>query len=98
MLHYNRTDVSEGIDVNKTSYIRNALFATITIFSKKRFKFLSSICNGWHDIKMMSIDINSIAMLNIDGATYRFMIPSISKSEAVTMFKNSDLSKNSESL
>ena len=26
------------------------------------------------------------------------MIPSISKSEAVTIFKNSDLSKNSESL
>ena len=71
MLYYNRIDVSDGIDVNKTSYIRNALFATITIFSEKRFKFLSSIWNGWHDIIMMSIDINSIAMLNIDGAAYR---------------------------
>ena len=47
---------------------------------------------------MMSIDINSIAMLNIDGAAYHFIIPSISKSKAVTIFKNSDLSKNSESL
>ena len=46
----------------------------------------------------MSIDINSIAMLNIDGAAYHFIIPSISKSKAVTIFKNSDLSKNSESL
>ena len=39
MLYYNRIDVSDGIDVNKTSYMRNALFATITIFSKKDLSF-----------------------------------------------------------
>ena len=46
-------------------------YLPLLLLKKKRFKFLSSICNGWHDIIMMSIDINSIAMLNIDGAAYR---------------------------
>lgn len=32
MLHDNRTDVSEGIYVNKTKAFKNALFATNDIF------------------------------------------------------------------
>ena len=32
MLYYDRTDVSEGIDVNKTSDSKSVIFVTIGIF------------------------------------------------------------------
>ena len=32
MIYYDRIDVSEGIDVNKTSKLKNVIFVTIGIF------------------------------------------------------------------
>ena len=38
MLYYDRIDVSEGIDVNKTNKSKSAIFATILFFYEV-FKF-----------------------------------------------------------
>ena len=43
MLYYSRIEVSEGIDVNKTS-------------APKGFTFQLSVCNGCHDVLMISYD------------------------------------------
>ena len=42
---------------------------------------------------MMSLGINSIVTLNIQGIDYRCIIVGISKSEAMNLLKNVDLSK-----
>ena len=39
---------------------------------------------------MMSIYINNIAILNIHGVNYCFIISGISKSETINLFKNAD--------
>ena len=41
----------------------------------------------------MSLGINSIVTLNIQGIDYRCIIVGISKSEAMNLLKNVDLSK-----
>ena len=48
-------------------------------FLDKGFKFQSSVCNGYHDVLIMSIDINSITILNIHGIDYRCTFFGISK-------------------
>ena len=52
------------------------------------------MCNGFHDVLMMSINLNDIAVLNIHGVDYRCIINGISKREAVDWLQNVDLSNN----
>ena len=48
---------------------------------------------------MMSIkEIKEIAILNINGADYRCIIGGISKSEAVNLLRNGDLTEKSATL
>ena len=67
MLYSNRTDVSEGIDVNKTSAYKVCIICHYWYVLNKKFKFQSIVCNGYHDVLTMSIDFNSISISNIYG-------------------------------
>ena len=40
---------------------------SLVIFWGKGFKCESSVWNVCHDVLIMSIDVNSIAILNVDG-------------------------------
>ena len=42
---------------------------------------------------MMSMNFNDIAILNIKGSDYRFIISLISKNEAINLLENGDLTK-----
>ena len=57
-------------------------------FLDKEFKFQPSVCNLFHDLLMMSININSIAILNIHGIVVLLM--ELAKVKPV-MKKNADL-------
>ena len=48
MLYYGRTDVSEGIDVNKTARSKEYIICHYWYFLDKGFKFQSSVCNRCH--------------------------------------------------
>ena len=52
-------------------------------FLDKGFKFQLDVCNGYHDVFMMSININNIKTLNIWGVDYHQTINEISKGDAV---------------
>ena len=52
-------------------------------FSNKRYRFESFFCNSCYDVLIMSINIDSIAILNIHDVDYRCIIVRISKSEAI---------------
>lgn len=77
---------------------KNKLFVTISIFSNKRLRFQATACNSSHDLLMMSIDTNNIAILNISSVYYRFIGFRISKNKAINLFKNADVSRKSGSL
>ena len=80
---YHAIDVSEDIDINKTSASKECFICHYRYFIDKVLKFQPSVCNCCHDLLMMSMNLNNIAILNIHGVDYRFVINGISKSEAI---------------
>ena len=57
MLYYNRIDISEGIDFNKTSSSKEFIICHYGWFLDKGVTFQATVCKGCHDILMMSIEI-----------------------------------------
>ena len=93
MLYYDRIDVSEGIDVSKTSTSKECDICHYCYFSNYSFKFQPNVCNRYHDLLMMSVNFSDIAILNIKGSDYRCIISLISKNEAINLMQNADLTE-----
>ena len=83
MLYYDKIDVSEGIDVNKTSSSKEYDVCHNYYFLNYSFKFQSNVCNRSYDLSMMSINLSDITILYIKGSDYRCIISLISKNKAV---------------
>ena len=56
------------------------------------FLKVSSVCNSCVDL-MVSVDITGIAVVNIEGVGYHCIIVGITKSEAINLLENADLSE-----
>ena len=70
MLYHNKNDVSERIDVNKTSVSKKCHICHYRYVLDKGFRSQSTVYNGCHDISMIFVEIKNIAILNIDGVDY----------------------------
>ena len=68
MLYFDRIDVSEGIDVNKTSASKECDICHYWYFVNYSFKFQTNVCNRFHDLLMMSMNLGDIVILNIKGS------------------------------
>ena len=97
MLCYDRIDVSEGIDVNKTSASEESDFHYWYLVNYS-FKFQPNVCNRCHDLLMMSIKFSNITILNIKGSDYLCIISLISKNDSTNLMQNSDLIEKSRVL
>ena len=93
MLYHDRIDASGGIDINKTCVSKACDFCRCVYFLDKGFKFQKNVCNGGHDVLMMSINLSDITVTNIKSVDYRCIITRISKSETINLMQNTDLSE-----
>ena len=93
MLCYDRSDVSEGIDVNKASASKECHIFHYWYFLNYSFKFQPNVCNRCHYLLMMSINLSDIAILNRKDSDYRCIISLISKNEAIKLMQNADLTE-----
>ena len=66
MLQYNRIDVSEGIDINKTSASKECMLCHYWYFKDVGFKFEPHVCNKCHDVLMTAYELKNIAILNVN--------------------------------
>ena len=98
MIYYNRIDVSEGIVINKTSSSKQCDICHCWRFLNYSFKFQPNVCNRCHDLLMISLNLSDIAILNIKGSDYRYIIILISKNETIHLLKNADLTEKSGTL
>ena len=96
MLYDDTTEVSEGIDVNKTSESKECSICHYWYFLDKGFKFQSHVCNRCYDLVSMPMNLSDIAILNNKGADYCFIFSRISKREAINLMQNIDLTKKAE--
>ena len=74
MLHYERIDVSEGIDVNKTSLSKECELCQYCYFKDVGFKFEPHVCNGGHDLLTMANGLENIVILSAKGTTFRCIL------------------------
>ena len=65
MLHYGRIGVSEGIDVDKKNESKECDIFHCWYFLDKGFQFQTDVCNEYHDVFMMPMNLSNIAILNI---------------------------------
>ena len=98
MIYYDRIDVSEGIDVNKTSASKECDICHYWYFLNYSFKFQPNVCNRCHSLLMMSVNLSDIAILNIKGSDYCCIISLINKNEAINFLKNADLIEKSRNI
>ena len=95
MRYYDVIDVSEGIDINKTSESKECGICHYWYFLNKVFKFQPDVCNRRHDVLTMSINLSDIDILNINGVDYR-VITWASKCEAIDLLEKADLKEKTE--
>ena len=89
MMQYDKIDISEGIDVNKTSASKKSGLCHYWFFKDIGFKFEEYVCNGCHDLLTMTNSLKDIAILSAKGATFRCILMGISKNEALKRLNNS---------
>ena len=59
MLYYNRIDISEGIDINKTSSLKSDI-CQYWYFLNKWLKFQMYVCNRCHGLLILSINLKKV--------------------------------------
>ena len=65
MLYFDRIEVSEGIDVNKTSASKMCDICHYWYFLNYSLKYQTNFCNRFHDSLMMSMNLSDIAILKV---------------------------------
>ena len=92
MLEYDRIDISEGIDVNKSNgKSEECNICHYWYFLDKNFSYQPHLCNGCHDLMQKAMSFNDIAIVFIKGSDYRTHFWYMSKDDAVNIIHNSNL-------
>ena len=85
MLEYNRTDISEGIDINKTNLSKECDICHYWHFKNICFKYEPYLCNGFHDLMQNARSFNNDAIVYVKRNAYRIHFWYMSKDDAINM-------------
>ena len=88
MLEYDRIDISEGIDTNKTSASKECNVCHYWYFLDKNFNYDPYLCNGCLDLMQKAVSFKLLSLLN----DYRIHFWYMSKNHAIAIMSNSNLS------
>ena len=71
MLDYDRINISEGIDINKTNASKECEVCNYWYFKNISFKYEPYLCNGCHNLKQKAMNFNHVAIVSIKGSDNR---------------------------
>ena len=91
MLEYDRIDISEGIDVDKTNKSKECMLCHYWYFLNKNFTYGPYLCDGCYNIMQKSNNFKNIAIVNVKKSAYTINFMYISKHEAKKLMNNSNL-------
>ena len=91
MLQYERIDVSEGIDFDKTNKSVECMICHYWYLKDIGFKYQPYVCNGCHDFLMIVQKLDDFVILRVKGVDNRFCVVNMSKKDAVNLLNNSVL-------
>ena len=89
MLWYQKIDVSEGIDVNKTRALKEYELCHYWFFKYIGFRFEEHVCNKCHDLLIMAYFLKNIVILSAKGVTFRCILMSSGKNEGLKRLNKS---------
>ena len=92
MLEYDKIDISEGIDVNKSNdKSKECDICHYWYVSDKNFIYQPYLCNGCHDLIQKAISFNNVAIVSVKGNDYRIHFWYMSQDDAINIMHNSNL-------
>ena len=94
MLKYDRIDIFEGIDVNKTDKSRECMLCCYCYFLDENFNYGPYLCDGCYNIMEKSNNFKNIAVVDIKKSACRIYFQDMNKREAKKLLKNSNLIDN----
>ena len=91
MLKYDRTDISEGVDVNKTNLLKECELCHYLYFKNIGFKYEKYLCNCCHDLVQKAMSFNNVAIIYVKGSAYRMHFWYMSKDDAINIMNGAIL-------
>ena len=91
MLEYDRIDISEGVDVNKTNLSKGCDICHYWYFKDTGFNYERYLCNGCHDLMQKAVSFNNIAIVYLKDSAYRIRFWYMSKDDAINIRNGSNL-------
>ena len=91
MIEYNRIDISEGIDVNKTILPKECDVCHYLYFKDIGFKYEKYLCNDCHDLKQKAMTFSNVAIVYVKGSAFRINLWYMGKDYAINIVSNSSL-------
>ena len=92
MLEYGRIDISKGIDLSKSNdKSKECDICHYWYFLDKNFSYQPHVCNGCHDLMQKAMSFNDVAIVSIKDNDYRIHFWHMSKDDAISIMRNSNL-------
>ena len=66
MLEYEKIDISDGIDVNKTDKSKECMLSYFWYFIDKNFSYGPYLCNGCYNITQKPVDLKILLLLTLN--------------------------------
>ena len=93
MLEYDRIDISEGFDINKTNASKECDICHYWYSLSKNFCYEPYLCNGCHNLMQKATNFNDVAIAPVKGSDYRIHFWNMSKDDAISVMNNSNLNE-----
>ena len=91
MLKYDKIDITEGIDLNKTNKSRECMFCHYWYHLNKNFTYGPLTCDGCYNIVQTSTDFKNIAIIHLKNNAYRVYFKDISTHKAKKLMNKFNL-------
>ena len=91
MLEFGRINISEGIDIKKTSASKECKICHYWYFRDIGFKYELHLCNGCHGLTQKAVSFNDVAIVYVKGSAYRIHFWYMSKDDAINIMNNSNV-------
>ena len=92
MLEYDKTDISDGTDINKINVSKECDIYHYWYFKDIGFKYEPYLCNGCHSLMEKAMSFN-VAIVSIKENDYKIHFWYMSKNDVINIMNNSNLNE-----
>ena len=91
MLEYDRINISEEIDINKTNASKECKICHYWYFKDIGFKYEPYLCNGCRGLMQKTISFNDVAVIYVKESANRIHFWYMSKDDTISIMNSSNL-------